>query len=111
MASTAAPPADDMARLSLSSRTVHADDGIAAHRAVAPAMHVSTTFRYSDDPGQLSPWNNFDVSPCSQGNSLLTDSPHAPGFQSLGVWYRREVRGLMLAPVAVGPVRLSRLLA
>lgn len=40
-------------QLSLSSRLVHADDGLAAHSAVAPAMHVSTTFRYSDNPDDL----------------------------------------------------------
>ncbi|KAI8684376.1 hypothetical protein NCS57_00103600 [Fusarium keratoplasticum] len=49
-----------VAGLSLSSRAVHADDGIQAHRAVAPAMHVSTTFRYSDDPEQLKSWDNID---------------------------------------------------
>lgn len=48
--------------LSLASRAVHADDHISAHRAVAPAMHVSTTFRYSDDPDSLEPWGNVDVS-------------------------------------------------
>ena len=48
--------------LGLASRTVHADDGISAHRAVAPAMHVSTTFRYNDDPDKLSAWDNVDVS-------------------------------------------------
>lgn len=52
-----------VAGLSLASRTVHADDGISAHRAVAPAMHVSTTFRYNDDPTQLQSWDNVDVSP------------------------------------------------
>jgi hypothetical protein len=51
-----------LAGLSLSSRGVHADDGIAAHRAVAPAMHVSTTFRYSDNPDELTFWNNANVS-------------------------------------------------
>src|SRR5688572_2634848 len=50
------------AELGLASRTVHADDGIAAHRAIAPAMHVSTTFRYNDDPDKLSAWDNTDVS-------------------------------------------------
>lgn len=49
-------------KLSLSSRAVHADDHISAHRAIAPAMHVSTTFRYSDDPEQLLGWDNIDVS-------------------------------------------------
>lgn len=48
--------------LSLSSRAVHADDNISVHRAIAPAMHVSTTFRYSDDPDQLLGWDNIDVS-------------------------------------------------
>ncbi|KAG6010625.1 hypothetical protein E4U21_005123 [Claviceps maximensis] len=64
-------PSEDLARLSLSSRTVHADDYISAHRAVAPAMHVSTTFRYSHDPDELhlcgdpqtlADWNNVDPS-------------------------------------------------
>ncbi|KAG6013328.1 hypothetical protein E4U43_007357 [Claviceps pusilla] len=62
-------PREHLARLSLSSRTVHADDFISAHRAVAPAMHVSTTFRYSrdaedlyrcGDPHKLAEWNNPD---------------------------------------------------
>ncbi|KAG5931075.1 hypothetical protein E4U53_001961, partial [Claviceps sorghi] len=62
-------PSEDLARLSLSSRTIHADDFISAHRAVAPAMHVSTTFRYSHDPDELhrsgdpqklADWNNPD---------------------------------------------------
>lgn len=47
---------------SLSSQTVHADDHISVHRAVAPAMHVSTTFRYNDDPDKLKAWDNTDVS-------------------------------------------------
>jgi hypothetical protein len=68
-------PAEEIARLSLSSQTVHADDFISAHRAVAPAMHVSTTFRYSDDPeelkhnadpSKLGDWNNPDVSTWEQ---------------------------------------------
>lgn len=64
-------PAEELARaslgpdassLSLASRSVHADDGIASHRAVAPALHVSTTFRYNDDPDLLAPGGNVDVS-------------------------------------------------
>jgi hypothetical protein len=49
-------------QLGLAAKTVHADDGIAAHRAVAPAMHVSTTYRYNDDPEKLQSWDNIDVS-------------------------------------------------
>lgn len=47
--------------LALASLSVHADDHISAHRAVAPAMHVSTTFRYSDNPDDLVPDENVDV--------------------------------------------------
>jgi hypothetical protein len=49
-------------QLSLSSRAVHADDHISAHRAVAPAMHVSTTFKYSRNPDELTICANLDVS-------------------------------------------------
>lgn len=48
--------------LNLASRAIHADDHISAHRAVAPAMHVSTTFRYSRNPDDLKQWSNLDVS-------------------------------------------------
>lgn len=47
--------------LSLSSRLVHADEFVSTHRAVAPALHVSTTFRYHNDPDLLDPENNVDV--------------------------------------------------
>lgn len=53
---------DTKSKLSLASRLVHADDGISTHRAVAPAMHVSTTFRYNDDPDQLQPEIYTDAS-------------------------------------------------
>ena len=48
--------------LGFAARAVHADAGISAHRAVAPAMHVSTTFRYSDDPEVLKARDYTDVS-------------------------------------------------
>jgi hypothetical protein len=48
--------------LSMATRAVHGDDGIAVHRAVAPPMHVSTTYRYNSDPDQLQTWVNVDVS-------------------------------------------------
>lgn len=47
--------------LSLSAQTIHADDFLNSHQAVAPPMHVSTTFRYSDNPEELSPWHNPNV--------------------------------------------------
>lgn len=52
----------DASKLGLASRMVHADDHISVHRAVAPAMHVSTTFKYNPDPDQLKQWENTDAS-------------------------------------------------
>ncbi|KJZ76688.1 hypothetical protein HIM_04024 [Hirsutella minnesotensis 3608] len=72
---------NDVARLSMSSRTVHADDGIAAHRAVAPAMHVSTTFRYADDPSKLMPEDNID--PLAPNDSHVYSRHSAPNCARL----------------------------
>lgn len=47
--------------LSLASRSIHADDYVNTHQAVAPPMHVSTTFRYDNDPDKLVPWYNAEV--------------------------------------------------
>lgn len=47
-------------KLGLSSLSVHADDYINNHRAVAPPLHTSTTFRYNDDPDKLRAWDNTD---------------------------------------------------
>ncbi|SPN97201.1 related to putative cystathionine beta-lyase [Cephalotrichum gorgonifer] len=64
--SKGAPPglakAEPKRELALASRSIHADDNVSAHRAVAPAMHVSTTFRYSDNPDDLGYMNNQDPS-------------------------------------------------
>lgn len=49
--------------LSLGSRSVHADDYTNSHTAVAPPMHVSTTFRYAENPDELVAWSDVDVSP------------------------------------------------
>ena len=49
-------------QLSLASRSVHADDHTNTHTAVAPPMHVSTTFRYAENPDELVPWSDVDVS-------------------------------------------------
>ncbi|KAL8303519.1 hypothetical protein RB600_007124 [Gaeumannomyces tritici] len=46
--------------LSLSTRAMHADDYINSHPAVAPPMHVSTTFRYNEDPDKLVFWGQPD---------------------------------------------------
>ena len=55
------PATRGLEHLSLSARTVHADDYLNSHPAVAPPMHVSTTFRYNRDPDRLEPWLNINV--------------------------------------------------
>ncbi|CAG8971739.1 hypothetical protein HYALB_00007219 [Hymenoscyphus albidus] len=49
-----------LAHLSLSSQTLHADDFLNQGQDVAPAMHVSTTFRYNRDATQLRKWEELD---------------------------------------------------
>lgn len=55
-----------LSSLSLSSKTVHADDFLNHGQDVAPPMHVSTTFRYSKDPNKLQPIASLDVSSLDQ---------------------------------------------
>jgi hypothetical protein len=47
--------------LSLSSKTIHADDFLNKGQDVAPPLHVSTTFRYNRDPDKLRTWNEHTV--------------------------------------------------
>ncbi|KAI1433659.1 pyridoxal phosphate-dependent transferase [Xylaria sp. CBS 124048] len=54
--------ASRLQHLSLSAQTVHADDFLNAHSAVAPPMHVSTTFRYSRNPEELQYLGNANSS-------------------------------------------------
>ncbi len=56
------PPSHIMSSLSLSSRAIHADDFLNVNQDVAPALHVSTTFRYSKNPDKLVPNHQLDVS-------------------------------------------------
>ncbi|KAK0613042.1 pyridoxal phosphate-dependent transferase [Bombardia bombarda] len=67
--------------LSLASRSVHADDYINNHRAVAPPMHVSTTFRYSRDPEILKQWSNID--PNAPHDSHIYSRDSAPNTTRL----------------------------
>ncbi|KAF7928441.1 uncharacterized protein EAE98_005497 [Botrytis deweyae] len=46
-------PDQGLSTLSLSSQTVHADDFLNKGQDVAPPLHVSTTFRYSNNPDDL----------------------------------------------------------
>ncbi|KAI0143620.1 pyridoxal phosphate-dependent transferase [Xylariaceae sp. FL1272] len=58
-ASDATTLASQYQRLSMSAQTIHADDFLNSHTAVAPPMHVSTTFRYSRNPDELNPGDNI----------------------------------------------------
>ncbi|OWO98341.1 hypothetical protein B2J93_2303 [Marssonina coronariae] len=51
-----------LTNLSLSSKTIHADDYLNEGPDVAPPMHVSTTFRYSRDSRSLKAWVERTVS-------------------------------------------------
>ena len=53
------PP--EMSGLSLSTKAIHADDFLNVNQDVAPALHVSTTFRYSKNPDKLIPSHQLDV--------------------------------------------------
>ncbi|KAI3316770.1 PLP-dependent transferase [Xylariaceae sp. AK1471] len=53
--------ASRLQHLSLSAQTVHADDFLNSHQAVAPPMHVSTTYRYSRNPEDLKPGTNIST--------------------------------------------------
>jgi hypothetical protein len=56
-------PDHGLANLSLSSRSIHADDYLNKGQDVAPPLHVSTTYRYDRDPEKLQIWNERDVNP------------------------------------------------
>ena len=51
----------ELAKLSLSSKTMHSDDFLNIGHDVAPPLHVSTTFRYSNNPDALLPAADREV--------------------------------------------------
>ncbi|KAK3330848.1 Cys/Met metabolism PLP-dependent enzyme-domain-containing protein [Apodospora peruviana] len=67
--------------LSLASRSVHADDYINNHQAVAPPLHVSTTFRYSRNPDDLKQWDNHN--PAAPYDSHMYSRDSAPNTTRL----------------------------
>ncbi|KAI9670216.1 MAG: hypothetical protein M1831_006429 [Alyxoria varia] len=50
---TEAPATDKTSDMSMASRAIHADDSYKQTTDVSPAMHLSTTFHYEDDPEKL----------------------------------------------------------
>lgn len=61
-------------KYSLSTLSVHADDPLNDKTDVAPALHVSTTFRYSNDPDKLKPSSDGDVPDREPGMPAPSDA-------------------------------------
>ncbi|KAI1780130.1 PLP-dependent transferase [Hypoxylon cercidicola] len=78
---TATALASRLQHLSLSAQTIHADDFLNSHQSVAPPMHVSTTFRYNDDPDQLRAWEN--INPNNPYDSHVYSRDSAPNTSRL----------------------------
>ncbi|KAI1498857.1 cystathionine beta-lyase [Biscogniauxia marginata] len=73
--------ASRLRHLSLSAQTIHADDYLHSHQSVAPPMHVSTTFRYNDDPDKLHSWEN--INPNNPYDSHVYSRDSAPNTTRL----------------------------
>ncbi|CAK7225640.1 hypothetical protein SBRCBS47491_005959 [Sporothrix bragantina] len=70
--------------LSRATRAVHADDYINVHRAVAPPLQVSTTFRYNDDPAELRAWDNTDPHAPYDSHTYSRDTaPNTTRFEAI----------------------------
>jgi cystathionine beta-lyase/cystathionine gamma-synthase len=65
---------ESLAHFSAATRAIHGDDGIQQNNAVAPPMHVSTTFRYNDDPDKLVFWGEHDPNADRDTNIYSRDS-------------------------------------
>ncbi|KAK5134028.1 hypothetical protein LTR08_007033 [Meristemomyces frigidus] len=59
---------------SIATLGVHADDPINEYTDVAPALHVSTTFRYSNDPEKLQPVDDLDIPGREPGAAIKGDA-------------------------------------
>ncbi|EMC99801.1 hypothetical protein BAUCODRAFT_62936 [Baudoinia panamericana UAMH 10762] len=56
-------------------RGVHADDAIHEYTDVAPALHVSTTYRYPSDPDKLEPVDDLDI-PAREPGGVIPGDTH-----------------------------------
>ncbi|KAI5201254.1 hypothetical protein AUEXF2481DRAFT_3895 [Aureobasidium subglaciale EXF-2481] len=72
----------DYSHYSASTLAVHGDDPLNDSTDVAPAMHVSTTYRYPEDPDKLVPFSMDDV--------MAGRDPLKPGSGSDPLIYSRE---------------------
>jgi cystathionine beta-lyase/cystathionine gamma-synthase len=86
--------------LSLATLGIHADDPINNSTDVAPALHVSTTFRYPSDPSQLNPKDDLHVFDRAPTDPRPADS-HVYSRATAPNTSRLE---LMLSEILGGPV-------
>lgn len=62
-----------------STQSLHADDALNVVSDVAPPLHLSTTFRYSDDPSELFPaadLNSVCIVQCLRSSLATFESPY-----------------------------------
>ncbi|MCJ1313715.1 hypothetical protein MMC25_007395 [Agyrium rufum] len=110
------PPKKSNFSYSLQTLSVHADDPLNVIPDVSPPIHVSTTFRYSDDPEQLVPVADIQDSTAEDAHiysretaptttrleTILTQLIHAPSLT-----YSSGLSAIHAAYVLLRPTRVS----
>ncbi|KAF4637050.1 hypothetical protein G7Y89_g1048 [Cudoniella acicularis] len=77
-------PDRGLANLSLSSKTIHADDFLNKGQDVAPPLHVSTTYRYNRDPDKLKTWKELDPDTPFEGHIYSRHTaPNTTRFEAI----------------------------
>ncbi|KAJ5389073.1 trans-sulfuration enzyme [Penicillium cataractarum] len=100
-----------------STRSLHADDVLNVVSDVAPPMHLSTTFRYSDDPSALIPaadLNSSDIDPTNHIYSRVS-CPNPTRFETIltsllngkAISYSSGLSALHAALTLLNPRRIS----
>ncbi|KAL8907766.1 MAG: hypothetical protein Q9171_005724 [Xanthocarpia ochracea] len=103
--------------MELTQRTqaIHADDGLNVTSDVAPPLHVSTTFRYADDPKDLVPAADADIftteahvySRHTAPSSTRLEAVLAPLLKAPCLTYASGLAALHAAYVYLNPGRVS----
>ena len=71
-------PSKSIRTVSSATQAIHADDYLNRDSDVAPALHVSTTFRYAAKPEDLVPAKDLDVGPALFPCTTTYNSLHVP---------------------------------
>ncbi|KAI9837952.1 MAG: hypothetical protein M1838_004698 [Thelocarpon superellum] len=102
-------------RLAPSTLAVHADDHLALSYDVAPALHLSTTFRYPDEPESLKAAADIDVDSEERHVYSRITSPNTTRLEAVlstlvrgrALTYSSGLAALHAALVFLKPARLS----